>query len=550
MKSVMASAAAKTTIQRKAQLAAAVALKALNETKGDDPWAGINVGIDHRGPKIILPDSPIPMSLRTAIETLERKEEEDEQEVAVNETVDAFPKDGAVAFQKAMQRMFGWVSAVPTPGFFGSTPPTTIDVEVGPKQRISVVWGRFELPGVEGHVNCGAYGTPKGPRFRITGEVKRKHHDIVRELAEMTRQIAATESIYHNKAIAFTVTEEGEIDWQDGITFTDLSGVDPNELVFSEKTAVQIKTSLWTLIEQTERCRTQKIPLKRGILMAGKYGTGKSLTSAVTALKAVAHGWTFLSISRVQGLKDALHFARKYQPCVIFAEDVDSAVGGSDRTKEVDDILNTIDGIASKGTEIMVVLTTNHAEKINKAMIRPGRLDAIIEVTAPDEAAVKRLIRMYGRAMVDPNDPLDRCATKLAGQIPAMIRECIERAKLYAIGRTDTDEGLLVTDDDVYNAADGMQSHMDLLEGKVEEKRDPSFKEMLKTASLESFEEVLGIVSEVANDVERVDNRVRDVQGEVQAMGGGKSALIKQITQMLVDTLDRVQRIVRDGPRR
>lgn len=412
----MASAAEKTTIQRKARAAASAALKALQSTDGDDPWASINVGIEHRGPKIVLPDTPIPMQLRTAIETLERKEEEEEQEVAVNETIDAFPKDGAVAFQKAMQRMFGWVSAVPTPGFFGPTPPTTIDVEVGPNQRISVVWGRFELPGVEGHVDCGYYNTPKGPRFRITGKVKRKNHDIIRELAEITRQIAATESIYHNKAIQFQVTEDGDIDWENGISFTDLSGVDPDELVFSEKTSIQIKTSLWTLIEQTERCRARKIPLKRGVLMTGKYGTGKSLTSAVTALKAVAKGWTFLSISRVQGLKDALHFARKYQPCVIFAEDVDSVISGSDRTKEVDDILNTIDGIASKGTEIMVVLTTNHVEKINKAMIRPGRLDAIIEVTAPDEAAVKRLIRMYGRTMVDPNDSLDRCSARLAGQ--------------------------------------------------------------------------------------------------------------------------------------
>src|SRR6185437_7675561 len=128
---------------------------------------------------ITLPELPVPMPLPTAIETLQRKHEEDEEEMAVNETVDAFPKDGAVAFHKAMQRMFGWASAVPTPSFWGPQPPKMIDVEVGPNERIRVVWGRFELPGVEGHLDCSAYPTKKGPRFIIQGEVKRRHHEII-----------------------------------------------------------------------------------------------------------------------------------------------------------------------------------------------------------------------------------------------------------------------------------------------------------------------------------------------------------------------------------
>lgn len=538
----MASAAERTTVDRRAQASAAAAIKQSLDGQGKDPWEGINVGIEHKGAKIYLPDSPIHMSLDTAIDTLTRKRDEAEETVAVNETVDAFPKDGAVAFQKAMQRMFGWVSSVPTPGFFGSTPPTTIDVEVGPNQRISVVWGRFELPGVEGHVNCGAYGTKQGPRFIIKGEVKRKHHDIVRALAESTRQIAAAESIYRNKAIKLNVDEDGDIDWDHGIAFSDLSGVNVDELVFSELTERQIETNLWTMIRQTARCRTHKIPLKRGILMAGRYGTGKSLTSAVTAKLAVANGWTFLSISRVGGLKDALHFARKFQPCVIFAEDVDRATEGSERTTAIDDVLNTIDGIESKGTEIMVVLTTNHVENINRAMLRPGRLDAVIEVTPPDATAVKKLIRMYGRSMVDPNDSFDKSATLLSGQIPAMVRECIERAKLYAISRSDSDEGLLVTDDDVFAAADGMKAHMELLGEQVVERRDPSFREMLADATIDSMAQVISAVHGVDNKVDNVNYRSQQILSEVQELGGGRSAAIRNITKMIQDIMEQTNR--------
>jgi hypothetical protein len=540
------SAAAKTTIQRRAQQAATEAVQSAIKAKGD-PWAGINVGILRQGQRIVLPDNPVEMSYDVAIETLERKREEEEQNVAVNESVDAFPKDGAVAFQKAMQEMFGWVSAVPTPGFFGPTPPTTIDVDIGPNEKISVVWGRFELPGVEGFVQCGGYPTPKGPRFLIRGEVKRKHHEIVRELAEITRRIAHEESIYRGKAISLTVTDEGEVDWDDGISFSDLSGVVEEELVFSETTAVQIKTSLWTLIEQTDRCRVHKVPLKRGILMEGKYGTGKSLTSAVTAKKAVANGWTFLSISRVSGLKDALNFARKFQPCVIFAEDIDRIVSGDDRSVAIDDILNTIDGIQSKGTEIMVVLTTNHKDKINKAMIRPGRLDAVIEVTPPDGPAVMKLVRLYGRSLIKKDDTLEKCSEILAGQIPAMIRECTERAKLYAIGRSDTDHDLFITDDDIYNAAIGMKSHMDLLEAKVETNRDPSFREMIEAAVLNGLADVIQMEHNIVHGVARVDNRVAGVANEISNMSGGGSDTVRRIQRTLEefhkrtgDTADRM----------
>ncbi len=529
------SAAEKATLAANRTAKAAANVQNLLNGHGIDPWSGIDVSIGHNGNKIILPDTPIPMSFDVAIDTLSRKRDEEEERVSINETTDAFPKDGAVAFQKAMQRMFGWVSSVPTPGFFGSTPPSTIDVEINHNERISVVWGKFEIPGVEGYVACDYYTTPKGPRFVIRGEVKRKHHHIIRQLAEMTRKIAAEESIYRNKSIQLTVDDEGKIDWSDGITFTDFSGVNNEELIFSEQTALQIETSLWTLIEQTDRCRQFKIPLKRGILMEGKYGTGKSLTSAVTARKAISNGWTFLSITRVSGLSDALNFARKFQPCVIFAEDVDRVIEGSERTQEIDDILNTIDGIESKGTEIMVVLTTNHVERINRAMLRPGRLDAIITITPPDAQAVKKLIRLYGRTTIDSNDELIKASESLAGQIPATIRECTERAKLYAIWRTKGSmKNLLITDEDVYHAAIGMKPHMDLLEEKVTEKTNSfSLHDLIKVAVTDSIYDLSAAVAKISGNVTTINGTTAKTQAEVVELSRGRMSSIIDLLMMI-----------------
>jgi transitional endoplasmic reticulum ATPase len=502
-----------------------------------DPWSGIDVAIGNDGHKIILPSKPVNMDLGTAIKTLERKLKEENQEVGVDERVDAFPLDGAVAFHKAMQQMFGWVTAVPTPGFFGPQPPRTIDVEIGFNQRISVIWGRFELPGIDGHVECGGYSTPNGPRFIITGKVRRKHHKIIRLLAETTRAIVARDSIYRGKAIRLTVNDDGDVDWDNGISFSDLSGVHPDHLVFSAATEIQIATSLWTPIEQTERCRLHGIPLKRGILMEGPYGTGKSLASAVTAVKAVANRWTFLSVDKVTGLAEALHFARKYQPCVIFAEDIDRVMNGSDRDDEIDDILNTIDGIESKSTEIMVVLTTNHVERITRAMLRPGRLDAIISIQPPDAEAVRKLVRLYGHGLVKPDDRLEAAGEALAGAIPAVISECVQRAKLVAIRRRPTDDGLLITDADIADAALGLQPHVTLLGSEVEGKREPTFREIIGEALATTVKPLVEHQISTSERVYHVNGRVQRVQKTLEQLAsddeGSLMAAIKELSEKL-----------------
>lgn len=515
--------------------ARALAKAAVKDSTGGkvDPWSGINVAIGNEGHKIILPSVPVNMDLETGIKTLERKLKEENQEVGVDERVDAFPLDGAVAFHKAMQQIFGWVTAVPTPGFFGPQPPRTIDVEVGFNKRISVIWGRFELPGIDGHVECGGYTTPAGPRFIITGKVRRKHHAIIRLLAETTRAIVAVDSIYRGKAIRLKVDDDGDIDWDNGISFSDLSGVHPDNLVFSAETEIQIATSLWTPIEQTERCRLHGIPLKRGILMEGPYGTGKSLASAVTAVKAVANSWTFLSVEKVAGLAQALHFARKYQPCVLFAEDIDRVMNGADRDDEIDDILNTIDGIESKSTEIMVVLTTNHVERITRAMLRPGRLDAIISIQPPDAEAVRKLIRLYGHGLVMSDDLLEQSGHSLAGAIPAVISECVQRAKLVAIRRRPTDEGLLITDADIADAAIGLKPHVTLLGSEMEDKRDPSFRELIEAALKDVVEPLTGTMNSTGERVYHLNGRVRRVQETLDKVASDDEGSLMQAIKEL-----------------
>ena len=297
---------------------------------------------------------------------------------------------------------------------------------------------------------------------------------------------------------------DGAVDWNQQIEFMDTSGVNPAEMVFSDELREQINVSLFTPIEQTAVCRKLRIPLKRGVLLEGTYGTGKTLVASVTAKVCEAHGWTFILIPDARGLAEAVDFAKRYAPAVVFCEDIDRQVHGN-RSLEMDEILNTIDGIGAKSTEVMVVLTTNHVELINPAMLRPGRLDAVISVTPPDAAAARRLVRIYGRTLIAANDALDGAGEVLAGMIPAVIREVVERAKLAAIYRAG-DANVQVTDADLVLTAKGMRRHLALLDRQT---NTPSDAEVLA----EKLHAVVG--NGTGGTMANILARLEDIHGHV-----------------------------------
>lgn len=438
------------------------------EKKAGNRFKNVDVGVKREGTKIVLPSEPVPMNYDEAIDALLRRKKEEETTVSVNEVIDAFPFDGAHAFMWALKEIYGWASPVPTPSFFGPRPPETINVEIEYGKFTTVIWGRFAIPGLEGNLATSWTMKDGRPVFKIAGEVKKRFREDVAFIAQKTREYLKENSLYKGKAISFKVDENGHVDFGNPPSFLDLSRVNPEELTFSDEVAAQVQTNLFTPIEHTQACRMHHIPLKRGVLLEGPFGTGKTLTAFVTANKARKHGWTFILIDRVTGLDAALKFARTYQPAVVFAEDVDRAVSGEKRTIEIDDILNTIDGIESKGSEVITILTSNDVKGINRAMLRPGRLDAIISVQAPDAKAAERLIRLYSRGLIGDDVDLADAGKELRGQIPAVIREVVERSKLYAIGRAQSGK-IKLTSEDIVNAARGMKNHLALLNPVVSE---------------------------------------------------------------------------------
>jgi cell division protease FtsH len=148
----------------------------------------------------------------------------------------------------------------------------------------------------------------------------------------------------------------------------------------------------------------------RGILLHGPPGTGKTLLA-----KAVAHesGASFyaqsasafvemvigLGASRIRRLFKA---ARKNTPAIVFIDELDAVGGmrGSDNTGERDQTLNQLlvelDGFTGAG-DVVVIAASNLLEKLDPALLRPGRFDRQIFVTPPDVGGREQILRVHSR---------------------------------------------------------------------------------------------------------------------------------------------------------
>lgn len=429
-----------------------------------------DVEIVRSGTQIVIPEN---ITLKDAAEWVIRRMEDEETSVNLYEVFSVPPLEGAYALMRALNEKYGFVANVKT-SFF-SQPPTTINVQIDVDKYELVPWGEFAVAGIEGHFETDVALKDGLMSFALSGKYKKKHSFEIRDLLSLLKAKLKEHSIYKGKAIKvrFPQSKQEAMDFLRAPKYIDVSKIDTDELIHSVATDLSVRTNIFAPIEHTAECRKHGIPLRRGILLEGPFGTGKTMTAYVTAAKAVANKWTFIYLEDPSQLPTAVQFAKQYSPAVVFAEDIDRAFP-EERDEITDRILNAVDGVDSKDQEIVLVFTTNDVNSIEPAMLRPGRLDAIVPVTAPDEEAAMRLVRQYGRKLIPHDQDLTAVGIALRGQIPAVIREVVERSKLAAIAR----KGVVDTLDpqDLEVAARTMIHHIHLMQPKPVDERTPKEK--------------------------------------------------------------------------
>ncbi|KAL2755878.1 hypothetical protein ACRALDRAFT_1064106 [Sodiomyces alcalophilus JCM 7366] len=170
------------------------------------------------------------------------------------------------------------------------------------------------------------------------------------------------------------------------------------------------------------------IPWRRGYLLTGPPGTGKSSLSLALAGYFKMRIY-IVSLNSISASEDNLAtlFAELPQRCIVLLEDIDSAglthtrtegtgttttTGGDDNKDDagpgqpnkgnnsntdntrlsLSGLLNILDGVASQEGRVLI-MTTNHVEKLDKALIRPGRVDMTVNFTLADEEIAGAIFR-------------------------------------------------------------------------------------------------------------------------------------------------------------
>lgn len=411
--------------------------------------------LQFKGSAFVLP-AQYEGNIDSAIDFLINWKQQQQQTFVFKRTMPYRPHDGAHAFMQVMKQVTG------TEGFgvtkwtiFGPMHPEFLSINVDYNTTLQVPWGEVKFPSYEATFQVGATRhKEQGLVFNLSVEAPRKWRPHIEAIFGLVEDYLEKHSIYRGKAI----------DGGENPTFINLSSVDPEKVVYSQEVVDQLNANVWAPIEHAEKMRALGIPLKRAVLFAGPYGTGKSLGALLTFQRAVREGWT--SIMCRTGHDDpavVLKTAELYAPAVVVIEDVDvQTAAGNDM--DISKMLEMLDGIVNKGVEIVALFTTNHLDKIHKGALRPGRIDAVIKIGDLDEEGFKKLVTLtVGADNLATEVDWHAVAESMAGFLPAFVVEASRRSLRYSMARNNGDYGIMTTSD-LVNAADTLRPQLSLMD--------------------------------------------------------------------------------------
>jgi cell division protease FtsH len=225
-------------------------------------------------------------------------------------------------------------------------------------------------------------------------------------------------------------------------------------------------------LKDPKRFRELGAKVPKGILLHGPPGTGKTLLA-----KAVAHesGASFYSQSAASfvemfaGLGAArirrlFRIARKHAPAIIFIDELDAVGGhrGMDISGEKDQTLNQLlvemDGF-STSKDVVVIAASNLLEKLDTALLRPGRFDRQIFVSPPDIGGRERILAVHSRNKPLASDvDLKMVARQTSGLTGADLANICNEAAIFAARRGMKQVEMQDFDSALERVVAGMQS--------------------------------------------------------------------------------------------
>jgi proteasome regulatory subunit len=269
-----------------------------------------------------------------------------------------------------------------------------------------------------------------------------------------------------SRAQAMQITQSPDV------TYDDIGGL--------EEQIVEVREAVEAPLVDAEQFRTVGIEPPSGVLLHGPPGTGKTMLAKAVANETDA---TFIKMAGselvrkfigegARLVRDLFELASEREPAIIFIDEIDAIASKRTESKTSGDaevqrtmmqLLSEMDGFDDRG-EIRIIAATNRFDMLDRAILRPGRFDRLIEVPEPDVEGRERILEIHTETMSLADDvDFAALAQETVGLSGAELASLATEAGMFAI----RDDRTTVTADDFTDALEKVQAEEESNTGPI-----------------------------------------------------------------------------------
>jgi proteasome regulatory subunit len=268
---------------------------------------------------------------------------------------------------------------------------------------------------------------------------------------EMRTELEPDSRVAVNNSLSIVKQLEGEtdvrarvmqVDQSPEVSYTDIGGLDEQ--------MNEVRETVEMPLLKPDMFRDVGIDPPSGVLLYGPPGTGKTMLAKAVANETDA---TFIKMAGselvhkfigegAKLVRDLFEVARAHEPAVLFIDEIDSIASKRTESKTSGDaevqrtmmqLLSEMDGFEDRG-EVRIIAATNRFDMLDRAILRPGRFDRLIEVPKPEAEGRELIFEIHTRDMNIADDvDFEVLAEEATDASGADIKAICTEAGMFAI---------------------------------------------------------------------------------------------------------------------